>query len=102
MSPAANILLSQARNVCRHGLLLGIKKMSVLVADGEGPVFHLGAAKADRQKSTHSRRSASVGTVGKHLFFDSVLNRCRRLRQKRGNHSWESVSEWFGVRKPCL
>src|ERR1700738_3594601 len=27
--------------------------------------------------STHSRRSASVGTVGKHLFFDSVLNRCR-------------------------
>ena len=31
----------------------------------------------ERQKSTHSRRSASVGTVGKHLFFDSVLNRCR-------------------------
>jgi len=31
--------------------------MSVLVADGEGPVFHLGAAKADRQKSTQLSRS---------------------------------------------
>ena len=28
-------------------------------------------------ESTHSRRSASVGTVGKHLFFDNVWNRCR-------------------------
>ena len=27
--------------------------------------------------ATHSHRSASVGTVGKHLFFDNVLNRCR-------------------------
>ena len=26
----------------------------------------------ERQLATHSRRSASVGTVGKHLFFDRV------------------------------
>jgi hypothetical protein len=26
---------------------------------------------------TTAARSASVGTVGKHLFFDNVLNRCR-------------------------
>ena len=26
----------------------------------------------ERRLATHSRRSASVGTVGKHLFFDRV------------------------------
>lgn len=31
-----------------------------------------GLANRKRRLSTHSRRSASVGTVGKHLFFDRV------------------------------
>jgi hypothetical protein len=57
---------------------------------------------AQGRVSTHSRRTASVGTVGKHLFFDSILNRCGGFRQKPENHSWKSVSEWFGIRKPCL
>lgn len=35
------------------------------IADGGNPGYQ-------GQRSTHSRRSASVGTVGKHLFFDRV------------------------------
>jgi hypothetical protein len=42
-------------NFSRHRLLLGILKMSVRVSNGEGPVSHLGAAKAERQKATQLR-----------------------------------------------